>query len=182
MFKNVTGFDLSKLMTGSFGTLAVFTELTFKVLPASETTHTVLVQGGEAEAAIRAMTAALQSPYEVSGAAHLPAAVAGTSRASTVTSAAAAVTALRVEGFGPSVDYRCGKLMELLADYGERVVLQTPESEILWREIRDVSFFADPGAGQVWRLSLPADRGRPCERGDSGQAAGSGLFRLGAAA
>ncbi len=163
MFKNVTGFDLSKLMTGSFGTLSVFTELTFKVLPAAETTHTVVLMGCSDETAMRAMTAALQSPYEVSGAAHLPEPVAAASRVATVSSAGAAVTALRVEGFRPSVEYRCGKLRELLADQGESEVLQTADSEALWREIRDVRFFAEPDAGQVWRLSLPpTDGARVC--------------------
>ncbi len=73
MFKNVTGFDLSKLMSGSFGTLAVLTEVTFKVLPAAETARTVLVLSADSRAAVRAWLA-LQSPNDVSGAAHLPAA------------------------------------------------------------------------------------------------------------
>ncbi len=164
MFKNVTGFDLSKLMTGSFGTLAVLTELTFKVLPAAETVHTVALAGDDPDSAVRAMTAALQSPYEVSGAAYLPASVAATSKVAAVASAGDAVTLLRVEGFGPSVDYRCGRLQELLSDHGEYSVLRTSESEVLWREVRDVSFFTDPGAGQVWRLSLPPTAGARVSR------------------
>lgn len=159
MFKNVTGFDFSKLMTGSFGTLAVLTELTFKVLPASETTHTVLVLGCETGAAVRAMTAALQSPYEVSGAAHLPSDVAGGAAVSAIASGGTSVTALRVEGFGPSVDYRCRALSALLAEFGETAILHTADSEVLWRDVRDVSFFVDGDGSQVWRLSVPPTAG-----------------------
>lgn len=158
MFKNVTGFDFSKLMTGSFGTLAVFTELTFKVLPAPETTHTVLVLGCEPDAAVRAMTAALQSPCEVSGAAHLPLGVAGDSAVAAVRSGGVAVTALRVEGFGPSVDYRCAALVKLLAEFGDTAILRTADSETLWRELRDVTLFTG-GDAQVWRVSVPPAEG-----------------------
>ncbi len=70
--KNVTGYDLSKLIAGSFGTLAAATEVTVKTVPAPEETRTLLLSGlGDAEA-LAAMTAALAAPYEVSGAAHLP--------------------------------------------------------------------------------------------------------------
>ena len=73
--KNVTGYDLCKLMAGSWGTLAAMTEVTIKVLPQPETESTVIVRGLDDEAAMRAMTAAMGLPCDVSGAAHLPAAV-----------------------------------------------------------------------------------------------------------
>jgi len=155
MFKNVTGFDFSKLMTGSFGTLAALAEVTFKVLPAPETARTVLVVGGDAKAAVRAMILALQSPNDVSGAAHLPADVAGASAVATVAGAGGAVTALRVEGFGPSVDYRCRALAGLLGTFGDLGDLGADDSETLWREIRDARLFLDEADAQVWRLSVP---------------------------
>jgi glycolate oxidase FAD binding subunit len=158
MFKNVTGFDLSKLMCGSFGTLAVLTEVTFKVLPAAETVRTVLVFGAGPDAAVRAMTLALQSPNDVSGAAHLPADVASVSTVATVAGAGRGVTALRIEGFGPSVDYRCRVLIDLLGEFGTIGDLDAADSETLWREIRDVRFFAG-GDAQVWRLSVPPAQG-----------------------
>ncbi len=43
--KNVTGYDMSKLMAGSWGTLAVVTDVTFKVLPAAETETTLAIRG-----------------------------------------------------------------------------------------------------------------------------------------
>ena len=70
--KNVTGYDLPKLMTGSYGTLAVLTEITLKVLPAPEDARTLMVAGLSARDAVNAMIAVLQSPLEVSGASHFP--------------------------------------------------------------------------------------------------------------
>lgn len=159
MFKNVTGFDFSKLMTGSFGTLAVLTELTFKVLPMAETERTVLIFGGAPQMAIDAMTLALQSPHDVSGAAHLPADVGFLSAVSEVADAEGAVTAIRVEGFGPSVESRCRALVDLLKEFGPIAELAAAESAALWREIRDVRFFADQATSQVWRLSVPPAAG-----------------------
>src|SRR5579864_1210814 len=70
--KNVTGYDLSKLMAGSYGTLAVMTEVSVKVLPKAEATGTLVLSGLDDECALAALTHALNSPHEVSGAAHLP--------------------------------------------------------------------------------------------------------------
>ena len=75
--KNVTGYDLSKLMAGSWGTLAAMTDVTFKVLPRPETEATLLIRGARRRSgAVEAMTAAMGSSCDVSGAAHLPAGVA----------------------------------------------------------------------------------------------------------
>ena len=70
--KNVTGYDLCKLLAGSWGTLAVMTEVTLKVMPRPESERTLLLRGLDDVTANRAMTAALGSPFDVSGAAHLP--------------------------------------------------------------------------------------------------------------
>jgi len=157
VFKNVTGYDLSKLMTGSYGTLAVFTRLTLKVLPRPELERTVLLLGLDDAAAVRALTAALQTPCEVAGAAHLPAAAAARSGVPEVAGAGAAVTAIRVEGFGPSVAYRCDRLMDLLRGAGELDELDSDASAAFWREVRDVHPFV-AGDRTVWRLSVaPSD-------------------------
>src|SRR5439155_452897 len=96
--KNVTGYDLCKLMAGSFGTLAAMTEVTIKVLPRPETEATVILAGLEDAAAVRAMAAALGLPCEVSGAAHLPAAVAARIPLGEAVASGRALTALRLEG------------------------------------------------------------------------------------
>jgi glycolate oxidase FAD binding subunit len=158
VMKNVTGFDLSKLIAGSFGTLAALTELTLKVQPRPQKTRTVLVLGADDAAGGRAMTAALQSPHEVVAAAHLPAAVAARSGVSYVADAGTSVTAVRVEGPGPSAAERCGALRRLLEPFGPGEELHGHNSSALWREVRDVACFADGGEAPIWRLSVaPSD-------------------------
>ncbi|MDE0717989.1 MAG: FAD-binding protein, partial [Rhodospirillaceae bacterium] len=155
VMKNVTGYDLCKLMAGSFGTLAVLSEVTVKVLPAGEKTRTVLVYGLEDGPAVEAMAAALNSSHEVSGAAHLPAGIAARSAVGYVCDAGAAVTAVRVEGPGPSVEHRCAALRDLLAEWGATEELHGRNSAALWAEVRDVSYFAGDTENAVWRLSAP---------------------------
>jgi glycolate oxidase FAD binding subunit len=159
VIKNVTGFDLSKLIAGSFGTLAALTEITVRVLPSPEDTRTILVLGCADDAGIRALTAALQCPYEVSGAAHLPADVAVRSNVSAVAGSGGAVTAVRVEGHGPSVEFRRGALRELMAPFGEVTDIGGAESRELWREVRDVAYFVADGDRQVWKVSVPPASG-----------------------
>ena len=159
--KNVTGFDLSKLIAGSFGTLAVMTEVTFKVLPAPEKTRTVLVLGLSDQDAMKAMAKALGSSHEVSGAAHLPEAAAKGSKVSHVAGTGRSVTAFRVEGPGPSVEHRCRALTALLGGDTSVEELHSENSALLCREICDVRLLdGDGGNGrQVWRLSVPPMNG-----------------------
>lgn len=157
--KNVTGYDLCKLMAGSFGTLAVFTDVTVKVLPAPEKTRTVLVYGLSDAAASGAMIQAFQSSHEASAAAHMPAAVAANSAVSYVGEAGGAVTAVRVEGPGPSVDYRCAALRRELGGLGATEELHSANSESFWRDVRDVQPFVAERDRVVWRLSVPPAEG-----------------------
>ena len=156
--KNVTGYDVCKLLAGSYGTLALMHEVTVKVLPASERTRTVLVFGLEPAAALDALGAALGSAHEVSGAAHMPAEVAARSAVSYVSGAGAAVSAVRVEGFPASVEARCEALRALLGPFGAVEELHSKNSATLWREIRDVRAFADDSR-PLWRLSVPPASG-----------------------
>ena len=158
--KNVTGYDLCKLMCGSWGTLGVMTELTVKVLPAADKTWTVLVFGLDAATAGRAMTEALQSSHEVSGAAYLPGPLTGASTVSYVSAAGGSVTAIRIEGPGPSVEYRCAALRRQLGALGDTEELHSHNSFQLWREIRDVVPFAATGDRRcVWKISVPPKAG-----------------------
>jgi len=165
VMKNVTGYDLPKLLCGSFGTLAVMTEITVKVLPSPEKTRSVLLLGLDDGEARDAMAAALNSPHEVSGAAHLPQKAAARSAVGYVRGAGAAVTAIRVEGFGPSVEARCAALRELLAGFagaGKGIEeLHSMNSATLWREIRDVAPLLPDSSLDLWRLSVPPASGAP---------------------
>jgi glycolate oxidase FAD binding subunit len=152
--KNVTGYDMPKLFCSSYGTLSVASELTFKVLPAPEKTRTALVLGLDGETAASAMALAMTSPHEVSGAAHLPAGIAGGSGVSYLREAGASVTAIRVEGPGPSVEHRCRELRALLGSLGPTEELHSHNSKILWRELADVAPFAARSDLQLWRLSV----------------------------
>src|SRR5882672_11411797 len=113
--KNVTGYDLCKLMAGSYGTLAALEEVSIKVLPRPETVATVLFGGITAAAAVRLMATALGSPHEVSGAAYLPPGMAMPMTAPMH----AGVVALRVEGPAPSVVFRRDALIGEHTDAGK---------------------------------------------------------------
>ena len=113
--KNVTGYDLCKLLAGSFGTLAAMTEVTIKTLPRPETEETVLLLGLDDARANAAMSAAMTSSCDVSAAAHLPA---GVVRYFDGLHVAQAATAFRLEGFAPSVKHRKDALAALLQPFG----------------------------------------------------------------
>lgn len=156
--KNVTGYDLCKLLAGSYGTLAVMTDVTVKVLPRPEKTRTVLTLGQDESQALVVMTQALNSPHEVSGAAYLPAGLAAGSTVSYVADAGASghsVTALRLEGPGPSVIFRCDALRRGMTAFGAHEELHGRNSALFWREVRDVDPFVRHPDSPVWRLSVP---------------------------
>ncbi|MFZ1662020.1 MAG: FAD-binding protein [Paracoccaceae bacterium] len=149
VMKNVTGYDLVKLMSGSWGTLGVLTEVALKVLPVPETSATLITGPLDVGAAVAAMTVALGSPFDVTGAARLP-----DGRA-----------LIRIEGFATSVAYREGRLAKLLSRFGTADVERDPQrSEALWKAVRDVEPFHNR-SGEVWRLSVkPSDAPAIVER------------------
>ncbi len=142
VMKNVTGYDLVRLMAGSWGTLGVLSEVSFKVQAIPEAEATLVARSLDARAGVAALSRALGSPYDVSGVAHAQPGVLEDT----------AVTVVRIEGMTDSVRYRAGQLG---GDGWE--VLEGADSRDLWRRIRDVAPFADrPGA--VWRVSVkPTD-------------------------
>ncbi len=147
VMKNVTGYDIVKLMAGSYGTLGVLTEVALKVLPRSNVTGTLKLAGLTDEQAIGALSAALGSPYEVTGAAHMPK---GDDNAPQ--------TLIRIEGFENSVKYRAGELFKKLGHLGEvKLELEQDINTKIWQNIRDVGAFHGRD-GDVWRLSVkPSD-------------------------
>jgi len=157
--KNVTGYDMSKLLAGSYGTLGVMTEITLKVLPAADKIRTVLVVGLDDGSAVAALTRALHSPNDVSAAAHLPAAAAAHSSVSYVRDAGSSVTAVRIEGSDASVAARCAAIKSDLGEFGEIDELHRHNSAVLWREIGSVASFAGDQDRDVWRVSVPPASG-----------------------
>lgn len=137
VMKNVTGYDLVKLLAGSYGSLGVLSEVSFKVLPKPDSVVSVVVRGLDGQGAIAAMSTALGSPFGVSGAAH-----------------ARGETRLRLEGLEASVKYRAGEVRNLLSDLGEAEIEEGAATEDRWRALRDASCFA--GKATVWRVSIKA--------------------------
>jgi glycolate dehydrogenase FAD-binding subunit len=175
--KNVTGYDLCKLLAGSWGTLAVMTEVTLKVMPRAESERTLVLRGLDDISANRAMTAALGSPFDVSGAAHLPrsAVRGGEGPLADLGSSQQAVTMLRLEGIAASAAHRAASLAAALASFGAAEVVEDAASAALWNPVRDCALFAANsalGAWPVWRIVCPPA---------SGGALGAGLARDAAA-
>ncbi|WP_417248416.1 FAD-binding protein [Celeribacter sp.] len=142
VMKNVTGYDLVKLMAGSQGTLGVITEVTMKVQPLPETVVTMVIHGLSDTQAVAAMSAALGTPFDVTGAAHIPREGEGR-------------TLIRLEGFETSLRYRIGALRQHLASYGAaEIEWDAARNETTWRAIRDVERFHGV-EGNVWRVNLP---------------------------
>ena len=164
--KNVTGYDLCKLMAGSWGTLAAMTDVTIKTLPRAETEATVLALKLDDATARKAMAAATGSFADVSAAAHLPAIAAA--RIAEIAAAKTAVTAFRLEGVAPSVAERKTVLEKLLTPFGTLGSLDEAASRALWRAVRDVTPFAGwdrraraiSGASRRRRPTVPMSAGR----------------------
>lgn len=157
--KNVTGYDLCKLLAGSFGTLAAMTDVTVKILPKAETEETVMVLGLDDQTACQAMNGAMGTSCDVSGAAHMPAHVSSRFAGSAVPGA---MTAFRIEGVAPSVAHRKAALMAFLKSHGPLDVLDERDSRALWRSIRDARAFAldgPEGERPVWRISTVPGNG-----------------------
>jgi glycolate oxidase FAD binding subunit len=147
--KNVTGYDMCKLQAGAYGTLSALTELTVKVMPKPETACTIVLHGLADDVAIPALANALNSPFEVSGAAHLPAPSARHSKSRAEAAGLGPATALRLEGPRPSVAYRADAL-EALVGRGTR--LNDAETEAFWSDVGAVQPFLAQGSRIVWRL------------------------------
>ena len=134
--KNVTGYDMPKLLTGSYGTLAALTSMILKVLPAPETEETVVLSRLDDAQAVEAMSLAMQSACEVSAAAYIP----------------GEAVYLRLEGIAPSVSYRRDQLGKVLKRPIE--VMAMTSSAAKWKSIRDGAMFAENHRHPLWRISV----------------------------
>lgn len=142
--KNVTGYDLPKLATGSWGRLLALTQVTVKVLPRPRVQATLVIEGLSPRAAHAAMARAMGAPLEIAAAAHVP-------------GKDMRVTALRIDGFEPSVVARSASLSSLLADFGYVRALPADEANAFWRDIATVAPL--PTDGPLWRVNVPPSGG-----------------------
>lgn len=133
VMKNVTGYDLVKLLAGSRGTLGILTEVSFKVQARPEAEATLVIEGLGDAAGLAALRTALGSPFDVSGAARH-----------------SGRSLIRVEGMAGSVAYRLGRLRERVG--GDVTLAEAEASAALWREVRDVGPL-QARSGEVWRIA-----------------------------
>jgi glycolate oxidase FAD binding subunit len=152
--KNVTGVDLVKALCGSWGTLAVLTELTFKVLPKARQAQSIVFFGLSDEAGVGVMSEAMGTPYEVSGTIHLHGSLAGRLSDAEIASENMALTALRVEGAPESVAYRMENLRRQLSPFGETYGLDHQRSRNFWADIRSLAFLSANFERPLWRITV----------------------------
>lgn len=173
--KNVTGYDLCKLLAGSYGTLAILTEMTVKILPVAETEATLVLSRLSDEAAMRAMAKAMGSAFEVSAAAHLPDSLA----AGIVYQSNGASTLLRLEGPPPSVEARVEGLRALLRAHGTVERLAPTDSKLAWRALANAEPFTHDLDNPLWRVSVPPSAGADTARAIAASLEGSYFFDWG---
>ncbi len=148
VMKNVTGYDLVKFLAGSHGTLAVLSEVTFKVLPVPEAEATLIVSGLDDNRAVEALSAALGSQFSVTGAAHRPA-----------FGQEPPITFIRLEGFTASLADRSSRLAADLARFGKAERLDRAASAHVWQTIRDVELLGAAPKVPLWRVSVKPSKG-----------------------
>jgi len=161
--KNVTGYDLSKLICNSYGTLAVLTEITFKVLPAAEETKTLVIHNLSIDDAPDYLEKAISSSNEVSGASFLPInptckncemSIESTFKLNDLKKGGS-LTALRIEGSQKSIDERMENLKKDLKISNLSIsILQSLQSEIFWKKIRNLEFFSST-KNNIFRIVIP---------------------------
>lgn len=154
VMKNVTGVDLVRGLSGSWGTLSVLSEVTFKVLPRAPEVRTILFLGLADEAAVGVMSAAMGAPYEVSGTIHLHAPFVARLSSADLAPANAPLTALRIEGRAQSIEHRVERLRSELAPFGETYYLDHRRSREFWADIRSLAFLSQEVERPLWRISV----------------------------
>ena len=153
VMKNVTGYDLSKLMCGSFGTLGVLDEITLKTLPMPETSRSLLVGHDSLADAVSGIAGIFATSHEPGAAAILPQGIAVEEG---VDLGARFTVVVRLEGIEASVADRLGHHLTLTG--GDR--LDQDRSVALWRRLRDIQPLAEK-PHDIWKVSCaPSDAPR----------------------
>jgi|TARA_B100001964_G_C14245798_1_gene607322 glycolate oxidase FAD binding subunit len=161
--KNVTGYDLSKLICGSYGTLVALTEITFKVLPISEENKTLIIHSQKIEAAVDILNKAISSSNDISGAVFLPKEpeVSGCVMDIEKTfklndlKQEGSFTAIRIEGSKNSIDQRIENLVNELKIININIsILEMHQSEIFWNKVKSLEFFSS-SKNNIFRIVLP---------------------------
>ena len=140
--KNVTGYDLPKLLSGSFGTLGILTEVCLRIQPCPQTQQTLVIHGQDAAAALHWLLSAAALPCEITGLAYQPAEDPESAR-----------TLARIEGPAPAVASQLIGLRQTTA--ADTSILDEIESADLWRRWRELEPFQPRPDEQLWRFSLP---------------------------
>ncbi len=139
--KNVTGYDLCKLLSGSFGTLSILTELSIKVLPKPETSKTLVIKNPHLKKALSYLGQSLSSSTDPSGGVFYPDYFGKNFILNDLTHEGG-LTAIRIEGPTNSVDQRIDRLskeLELLSQ--EISILDTEQSNIFWNRTKNLEVF-----------------------------------------
>ena len=151
--KNVTGYDLSKLLAGSYGTLSVLTELVFKVIPEPEYAETFILYDLNPKKAMEAFSVAMKTSLEVSGACFYSKKNTEFLRLNDIDSSKS-VTAFRVEGPKKSVQERIVSLTKIFKEIKEKTVLELYQSNLFWKITANLECFSN-SQNLVAKISLP---------------------------
>ncbi len=139
--KNVTGYDLCKLLSGSFGTLSILTELSIKVLPKPETSKTLVIKNPHLKKALGYLGKSLSSSTDPSGGVFYPDYF-GKNFILNDLNHEGGLTALRIEGPANSVDQRIDRLSKELGLLSHEVsILDTEQSKIFWNRTKNLEVF-----------------------------------------
>ena len=153
VMKNVAGYDLTKFMANSWGTLAVMTDVTLKLQPKPPSECTLFIYGLGGDIALEALRAAVGTPYEICGAVHLTQAHAPHCLEGVSYVRDKSVTALRLENTPKSLTYRSEKIKDLLSAFGDIYFVEEPESHQFWQNMRRLLFLSH-NDDAIWRVSI----------------------------
>jgi len=158
VMKNVTGYDLSRALAGSWGTLAVLTEVAIKVLPAQREVRTLLCFGLADPTGVEVLGLALGTPFEVSGTVHVNGELAQRFSDEEISRPGQSVTAIRMENFPASARYRASRLKQMLQAYAPALELDTARSRMFWDDVKSLRMFERTGR-PLWRISMAPTSG-----------------------